>query len=187
MIAKFYEKLSKRERTLFFGCGAAIFLLLMDSLVLGPILTKLKILDAEIQAKSDTIRRNFRVLSFRESIVKEAKDYSAYFDSGQKTQEETLSDILREIENMASRNSVTISSIRPGDLADSPLSKIYSTTLECEGALKGVLQFMRDLEQSTYLFQVKAYQFAPKTKTGEIIKCSMAIAKNIIIADQTGG
>ncbi len=187
MIGAFVAKLGKRERTLLAGACAVVALVFMDRAVLGPILARMKVLDSEIEVKSQTIKRNLRVLSFWDSIVKEYTKYSSYMDSGEKTREEIIADLLRKIESLANQKSVTISSVTPGDVEDSQIFQEYKTQLECEGALGNVLAFMSLLEESDFLFQIKTYSLLPKSKGSEVVKCRMEMSRMIITAEDISG
>ncbi|MDD5218592.1 MAG: hypothetical protein PHN49_03025 [Candidatus Omnitrophica bacterium] len=183
-IGKIYSELSQVGKILLFVAVGIVFLFFMDQLVLGPILTRMKIMDAEIEAKKETIRRNMRILSFKESILKEYASYNEYLDSGEKTQEEIVGALLRKIETLAKQQNISIINIRPGDVIENPVFQEYRTSLECEGTLTDLLTFMNLLEESDYLFQITRYKMSPKSKGAEVIKCEMDIARILITAEE---
>ncbi len=183
-IGKIYSELSAIGRILFVAAFVCIFLALMDQLVLGAIFSHMKILDAEIGAKKETVRRNLRILSFKERILEEYKGYSDYLDTGEKSQEEIIGALLRKIENFAKQHSISILNIRPGDVAENPVFQVYKTGLECEGTLADMLSFMHKLEESDYLFQITRYNLLPKSKSGEVIKCDMDIERTLITSEE---
>lgn len=187
MIAAFYAKLGKRERMLVAAACVAVSLVVMDRAVLGPILARMRVLDVEIEVKSQTIKRNLRVLSFWDSIVTEYAKYSSYMDSGEKTREEIIADLLRKVESLANQKSVTIASVTPGDVDDNQIFQEYKTTLECEGQLGNVLSFMNLLEESDFLFQIKSYTLLPKSKGSEVVKCRMDMSRVIVTAEDISG
>lgn len=179
----FIGKLAKREKILL---AIAIFLFslaLMDVLMLGPILKQLGEMQGEIQTKHASIKRDLRILSFRDGIIREYTRYVAYMDSGEKTQEEIVAALLQKIESIAAQKKVSISNVQPGDVDDGPIFQIYKTTLSGEGNLMDVLEFMYLLEESDYLFQVVKYELTPKSKGSEVMKFEMDIERILIEAE----
>jgi hypothetical protein len=175
-----YKNLKPRERILFYSAIGAFVLMLCDFLVLGPILSHISVLDTEIKSKSQSIQRDMRILSYKDSIYKEYKVYQSYLDTGEKSQEEIIAGLLKKLEALASQDTITITNVMPGELEDKPIYKIYKTTLDFEGALKDVLTFMNQLEESDNLFQIVRYQMEPKSKAGSSMKCNMDITRILI-------
>lgn len=183
---EFYGKLSKREKILSMtACGTSI-LLVMNLLLIAPILSYMSDLDVEIEAKIAALRRSRRVLSFEKAIVKEYAKYVPYFDPADLTQEEIIANLLQKIEDLARKNEVSILSVSPGEIEERKMTQQYTTSLECEGKLPNVLRFVSILEESDYLFQVKQYQFTPKSKSGDVIKVSLVITRMIVAAEDMG-
>ncbi len=187
MIKDFYAKLSPKEKTLLFVTLGLISLALLDAFVLGPILSRSRIMDAEIHAKEETIKRNLRIISFRDSIESEYQGYQSYLDSADKMREEIIGDLLKKIEVMARDHKIGIINIQPGDIAENPVFQEYKTSLECEGAFADLLGFMRDLEGSEFLFKITKYSMIPKSKGGEVLICTMDISRVFITAEKRDG
>lgn len=180
-------KLSKGERTLTIIAALLIAGAVTNGLLLGPILDHIKSLEAEIVTKSQTIKRNLRILSFREGILKEYALYMKYLDSGEKKQEEIVAALLRKIETIAAEKSVSVSNIQPGDVSSTSMVQEYKTSLSGEGALINVLGFMHALEESDYLFQISKYGFTPKSKGADVMKFSLDISRVLIAAEKIEG
>ncbi len=187
MLKEFYEKRSKNEKLLVLAAFLTIVILFMDWFVLGPIMAQMKLLDAEIEAKSQTIRRNFRILSYRDSIMGEFSKYDTYFDSGDKSQEVIIADLLKEIESIAAKKSITISNIKPGDVVETPVFHEYKTSLECSGKISDLLGFMNSLEESDFLFQILNFTLAPKAKGSDILKGTIDVSRVFIALDKIMG
>lgn len=178
-----YNKMTPREKGLFYGACAVIFLMISDLMVLHPILSHIKVLEAEIDAKAQSIQRDMRIASFKDSIIGDYRQYEKYLDTGEKTQEEIIAGLLKKLESVASQNNIKITNVMPGELEDKPIYKIYKTTLEFEGNLKDTLVFMNTLEESDNLFQITRYLLAPKNKSGESMKANMDVSRILITAE----
>jgi len=183
-IGKFYSGLSQIGKGLFIACFLCIFIAAMDLFVLGPILSHMKVMDVEIETQKASLRRNLRIISFKDRILGEYDKYGDYLDSGEKSQEEIIGDLLRKIEHFAKQQHISILNIRPGDVEENPVFQEYKTGLECEGSLQDLLSFMSLLEESDYLFQIIRYNMVPKSRKGAVIKCDMDIARILITSEE---
>ena len=184
MIDVFYAKLGKREKILFIGAFCCVVMVGMDRFLIGPILSQMKMMDDEIATKTQTVRRNMRVLSFRDSILNDYSKYSTYFDAVDRKQDEIISRLLKEIESIAGQKSITIINIKPGDVQENPIFHEYKTTLECSGKLVDLLGFMNLLEESDYLFKVTEFSMTPKSKNSDIMKCVMNVSRTLMTAEK---
>lgn len=187
MLKDFLAKLSKKEKTLLFVTLGFLSLALLDAFVLGPILSRSHILDAEIQAKEETIKRNLRIISFRDSIEAEYLGYQSYLDSSDKSREEIIGDLLKKIEVIAKDHKIGIVNIQPGDMVENPVFQEYKTSLECEGAFSDILEFMKNLEISEFLFKITKYSMIPKSKGGEVLICTMDISRIFMTEEKRQG
>lgn len=185
MIEAFYAKLQKKEKTLFLAAIVFVALAIMDRAVLGPILAELKVLQTEITQQEQAIQRNLRILSFKDSILREYSEISVYLDTGEKSREEIVSSLLKMIENLARQKSITISNIQSGDVEENPLYNEYITGIQCEGSLHNLLEFMDALEVSDFLFRILKFQLAAKSKKGDILTANIDIARVLIEAEIT--
>lgn len=181
---EFVSKLTKNEKTLALITGFVIFVALMYGLMVGPVLTKMKLIDTDIAAKREEIRRDRRIISFKDRILEEYAKSNTYLDSTEKNSEEIIAALLKKIENLAKQHTITVKDIRPGDVEVKPQFQIYKTSMDCEGTLPNVLEFMNALEQSDYLFQITRYSIAPKSKGADIMKSTMDIARHLIQAEK---
>lgn len=179
----FVSKLSGQSKVLFIVAVICVSIALMDRLMLGPFWSQMSYMEAEGKAKKENILRNKRILSFQAQIVDEYLKYSTYLDTGEMTQEQIIAALLKKIETLAAQQTVTITNIRPGDLEEKPIYRVYKTSIDCEGQLSNVLAFINLLEQSDFLFQVERYTMGPKSKGSDIIKCGLDIARVLISAE----
>jgi len=182
-ISGFYKSLSPKERTLFFVAIGMVSLLLFDRLVIGPILTEMKVVEKDLETREGEIAKNLRVLSFKNSIIDRYSKFSSYFDPGDKTQQEIIADLLKKIENLARQQNISIANIKTGEMEDRVVLQEYRTNIDCEGKLSDMFEFMHLLEQSDSLFQVTQYSLIPKAKGSEEVKCSMTVSRMLIAAE----
>lgn len=185
-LSEFLSQRSKSEKVLGFAAGLLIFIALMQGFVIGPILSKMRVIDEDITSTREEIRRDRRILSFKERILEEYSKSSGYLDSIDKSAEEIIAKLLKKIESTAKEKSISVKDIRPGETEVKPQFQIYKTSIDCEGTLADLLGFMTALEQSEYLFQIIRYSFAPKSKGADLLKASMDIARYLIPMENLG-
>ena len=182
-VGEIFSKLNPQSRILFIAAAVFVALALMDRLMIGPFTSQMKYMEEESKAQKENIKRSKRVISFREGILEEYSKYSTYLDTGEMTQEEIIAALLKKIETLAGQQSVTVTNVRPGDVADKSNFRIYKTNIDCEGKLVNILSFVNLMEQSDYLFQVERYTMSPKSKGSEITKCTFDIARILITSE----
>ncbi len=185
-LGEFLSQRTKTEKTLGFATAFVVFFGIMQGVVIGPILTKMNTIDSDISQSRDEIRRDRRILSFKDRILDEYAKSSAYLDSTDTSSEEIIATLLKKIENSARDHSIVVKDIRPGDTEVKPQFKIYKTSMDCEGTLSNLLALMNTLEQSDYLFQITRYSLEPKSKGADILKATLDIARYLIPAEKLG-
>lgn len=183
-VEAFYDKLAAREKMLFMICSVFIFIALVDNVVIRPVSAYMQVMDVEIKEKSEAIRRDMRIISFKEGILRDYSHYIKYLDSGEKSQEEIVASLLRKIETVAAEKSVAILNIQPGESSSKSSFKEYKTTLACEGPLKSILSLMHSLEESDYLFRITKYDFVPKSKGADIMKANIEMSRVLVGAEK---
>lgn len=183
-VEAFYGKLAAREKVLFMIAAVFIFFALVDNIVLRPVAAHMQLMDIDIKSKSEAIRRDMRIVSFREGILRDYSHYIKYLDSGDKSQEEIIASLLRKIETVAAEKSVAILNIQSGDSSAKSSFKEYKATLACEGPLKNILGLMHELEESDYLFRITKYDFVPKSKGADIMKANIEMSRVLVGAEK---
>lgn len=182
-IEQIFAKLSGPSKILFIVTVILVGLALMDRLMIGPYTSQMKYMEAESKAQKESIKRSKRIIAFRDSIAQEYSRYSTYLDTGEMTQEQIIAALLKKIETLAGQQSVMVTNIRPGDVEEKPIYRVYKTSIDCEGKLVNILSFINLLEQSDYLFQVERYTMGPKSKGSDIAKSTLDIARTLITAE----
>lgn len=171
------SRFSKREKVVFYTALFFISLTLVDRLMISPVIYKIKSLNKEIQAKETEIKGNLRLLTHKDRILAESKQYSSYASS-LRSEEEEMTSFLKEIENSANKTSIYLIDMKPGGVKEVDSSKRYFVNLNCEAQMEQLVNFMHDIENSDKLLIVDKYQISPKSKeSSSIVRCRMTISK----------
>ncbi len=180
-LAAFYAKLSKRERTMFFGAAGALGLFFINTFVVTPAIEKMLSIEREIRSEEIAIQKSMHILLRKEQITAEGKQFE-YFSVVGKTQEEEMTSLLKDIEAIADKSSVSLLYVRPGTIKEEAGVKKYYASLECEADMQDVANFFHSIENSTKLLQVDKYEIQPKSKESTVTRATVTISKTVLAA-----
>jgi Tfp pilus assembly protein PilO len=175
----FIQRLSKEEKLIFFIAVSFAIIAFLDRVVFHVIFSKMATLDEQIKMQQTLIKKNLRILSEKDAILNLDKEYSVYSVQA-KSQEEEISGILKEIENLASQAAVYMSEIKPAGLKDEKVFRKYSIILNCEATMEQIANFMYRMENSNTLFTIDNYSLAVKDKEKGTLKCTMTVSKVVV-------
>jgi Tfp pilus assembly protein PilO len=172
-------RLSKREKLIFYGAIFVISLTILDRLIISPVFYKIKSLNEELAEKEKSIKRNLHIVAQKDKILAEKEKYASLLGS-LKSEEEEMTTILKEIENLANKSSVYLVDMKPADFKTMGTSKKYIINLNCEAQMEQIASFMYNIEDSNKLLMIEKYQVSPKSKESSVAKCNMSISKIVV-------
>ncbi|MCM8797551.1 MAG: type 4a pilus biogenesis protein PilO [Candidatus Omnitrophica bacterium] len=175
----FVSRLSKRERIIFYLAASFISLTLLDRLIISPIHSKIKSLNEEIQERESAIKKNLHILSQKDRISSEILKYASFLNSA-KSEEEEITALLKEIEDLANKSSIYLVDMKPAGLKSTDSSKKYLISLNCEAQMEHLSDFMYNIENSNKLLIIERYQISPKSKESSVATCSISVAKIVM-------
>ena len=171
--------LSKREKFIFYVAAIFISLATLDRLIVSPISSKIKSLNKDIEENESSIKNNLHILSQKDRILSESAKYTSFLSSN-KTDEEEITSLLKEVENIANKASVYVTDMKPAPIKDLGSSKKYLMNLNCEAQMEQIINFMYNIEDSSKLLVIEKYQISPKSKESGVAQVSMTISKTVI-------
>ena len=175
-IGKKLAGLSARERLIFNLSAVFVFLVLLDRLVVSPISSQIAALNRETQQEEATIKKNLRLLSQKDKIIAESSRFESYLNSSL-SQDEEVTAMLKELEDLANKNSVYLIDLKPGDVKQSGSTKKYMINLSLEAQMDQLAVFMYSVESSDRLFTIEKYQIEPKSRESSVARCTMVISR----------
>ena len=173
------ERLSKREKLIFYGALIVISVTILDRLILNPIASKIDELNNDIEEKELSIKRNLKILAHKDRILSESDRYSVFLSEVQSEKEEETA-LLTEIESIANESEIYLIDMKPRDSEDVGTSKKYIVTLTGEAQMEQVVEFMYKIESSEKLLTIEQYDISPKSRDSSVARCSMTISKLIM-------
>ena len=175
-IGKKIAGLSPRERLIFNLSIAFIFFMFLDRLVISPISSQIDALNKETQQEEATIKKNLRLLAQKDKIIAQSSKFESYLNSSL-SQEEEVTAMLKELEDLATKNSVYLIDLKPGDIKQFGTTKKYMINLSLEAQMDQLAVFMYGVESSDRLFTIEKYQIEPKSRESSVARCSMIISR----------
>lgn len=169
-------RLSKREKFIFYAAALFVSVTLLDRIIISPIFSRMKRMEEDTREMETQIRNDLRILSHKDRIEKESKEYGSFFEKP-KTDDEEMSSILKEVENTANRTSIYLIDLKPAEITEVGVSKVYRVNLNCEAQMEQLVDFMYNIESSNKLLIIERYQINPKSKESSVARCRMTISK----------
>ncbi len=180
IFGKFYQKLSRRERVIFFGTLIFLFLLFVDRFIVSPVMDKLSQLDRQIHDQETSIKTSLKVLVQKDRILAENSELATHAPSFG-TPEEEMTTLLKDIESIANTSKVSLVFVKPGNIEAKNNIKRYYATLECESEMPDMVTFFHSVEGSSKLLKIERYLINPKNKESSIAHASLTISKTDFI------
>ncbi len=178
-LGAFLSRLSGKEKSMFYAAAIIVSLMLTDRLVVNPIFSKINELSEEIKEKEAGIKKSLHMLAHKDRILAEAVRHRTFIQS-LRSEEEEMTALLKEIEMLASRHSIYLIDMKPGQLEEKGRMMKYSLNLNCEAQLEHLVAFMYDVEKSEKLLTIEKYKIGPKSRDSSVARCGMSISKVVI-------
>jgi len=180
LLQKFYAKLSEKEKKVFYVAAGFVILAVFDFLFMQPVASKIKKIDIEIKEKTDTIKRDVRILSYKDKILKEQEDFRIYDTGEEKAEEEIIAGFLKTVENLVTESKVNLIKLNPGEVKPRKGFIEYYASLECEGKWEDVVTFMHKIETTNELLKIGQVNIAGKKTGPDQVGTTMTLVKLII-------
>lgn len=170
------SRFSKRQRTLLYAALTIAFFVASERLVYQPIVTRLNELDQEILLKENQLRRNFRNLAARETVLNAYSVYAATATSD----EEKIASLLNEIEGLAGKSGLSVVSVKPKPATKTNIGKQYPVEIEVETEMATLIKFLYGLHSSKHVLRVKQLRLMPKGSRTTQLKGHLLINETVI-------
>jgi cell division protein FtsL len=175
----FLAHLSKREKLVLYFAVIFISLALFDRLMITTVANKIKSLNQQIQDKESQIKKNLKILTQKQRIEIQRASYSSYLETAKSENEETTG-LLKAVEGLANKAGIYLIDLKPAGIKEAKETKKYLVTLNCEGKMEQITEFMYNIENYKKLLTIEKYQVGPKSQDTDIAKCSLTISKLVM-------
>lgn len=159
-------KLGKKEKMLAVAFGIFCGIFLLDKVTFSPFLQKLKSLNSQIISSEKKFQKMLQVDLQKESIISTFEGIKPYIKMGS-TEEESLSVLMKKVEEMANECNVTILNMKP-EMEGEKAAKGYLTRkmeLNIESSQRNIIKFLYQMENSSYPLTITKLDFKIKDRT----------------------
>lgn len=174
-----FKKLSGRERAVLYATVSVLGLVFIDRMILSPAIAKMNEIERRIKDEESQIRTNLKILLQKDRIREESRELNEFAPPA-KTSEEEMTSLLREIEVLADRSSVSLLYVRPSTTKEEPDRKRFMATLEIESEMQPVAGFFHAVESSPKLLRIEKFEIAPKSKESSLVRCVLTVSKTVL-------
>lgn len=172
---KFLRHFSTRERIIFYITAAVIASAISDNLVVKRIVKIWAGLNEKITEANRELSRNYRLIGREKEILSEYEKYISYMKTKEEGREKASS-ILMEIENLAGKNRVVATDIKPLASKKIDFYEKYMFEVAAEGDIKSLARFIYDMQSSSNILLVEHLTITAKTTGGDSLRAVMRIA-----------
>ena len=169
-------KLGKREKMLAAAFGVFLVLFLMEKFIFSPFLERLEIVDTQIESYEKKLERLLYIDSQGENITKIFGDIKPYIELG-KTIEDTLSVVMKKMEEMAKNCNITLLNMKPDMSGEEvePGRTYKKVKLNIEGSQNNIVKFLYKLENSNYPLSIKKLDFKIKDRKANLMEADLDV------------
>jgi Tfp pilus assembly protein PilO len=153
---------------------------LIDRLIVSPINSKLKKISQEIKLSQAQLSFDLSNVSQKDEIAKEYEKYAEYQKDGG-SDEEKMTTILSVLEDLGRDSGLTLLDIKPQQATTVNSYKQYSISIEAEGKVDVLINFLYKLNKSEHLLRVEKLRLNARDKDAKVIKASIVVTKIFVL------
>ena len=167
-------KLAKRERLVLYFTLALFSIMLLERIVFKPLAGRLALLDREIEIQKMKLLKAKATAGGKEQILKDYNDLSPYLKL-KGSDEEVMSEFLKEIEKLARESSVSLSEIKPRSTETKENFKEYAVEVRTEATMPQISDFLYRLDNSVLLLRVQKLSLKARDDTSDVLRVILLI------------
>ena len=157
-----------------------VLLALFDRLFLGRVLDRLSMIDQEIASQKSSIVRDLRILSYKDTVMKEGEIFKKYITKDVPDTDVVNADFLGLIEKLATQSKVNLVKSNPANTNKSDRFIEYFANLDCNGQLEDVISFMHQINATDGLLKIVKFNMSPKRGSDNEVNASMTVVKLVV-------
>jgi len=167
-------KLGKREKILAVAFVSFLLLWITEKVVIVPFSTKFETVNVEIEARERKFEKLFSIGLMKEDILANFDTIKPYIEIA-KTEEGTLSAIMKKVEEMATSCKITVLNMKPDTepVMTKPAYITKKTELSIEGSQSDIIKFLYTLENSHYSLTIKRLDFKVKDRDKNLMEADL--------------
>lgn len=171
----FLAKLSKKEKIGLVAAGIIMVAVLIDKLIINPVGIKFKRLGQQIALNEKKLSLDLHNILNKDLIEDKYKKYKDFVKKNSVSDEESISNMLAEIESLARTAGVTLVDIKPQAAKQVDFYKEYAVEVTIDGQMEQIVAFLHKLNSSVQLFRAAKLRLGPKQKEWTVVRAFMLV------------
>jgi len=173
-------KFTKREKAFFYIILFLIIIMVLQKFVFKPLSNRLTNLKKEIKQREMSLIKGLRLDRQRDQVLKSYKDYERYLKI-KGSDEEIISEFLREIEKLSRESAISILNIKPQSTNKRKHYKEYTIEISIEASMRDFISFLYNLNNSNLLLKVEKLILTLKDEKTDILKISVLVSGIVLL------
>lgn len=176
----FFLSFFKKEKALLTIIVSLGILSLIYSVMINPILMKLKSLNKTILVNETKLDSNLKILKQKDIIQDEYERYSELLRQ-ENSDEQEMTLLLSNIESAVRGVALRITAMKPKAIKKVDLYKRLSVDVEVEAELSEMTKFIYNLENEPYLLRIGRLRLGRKSRRrSSLLKGYLSVSKDLI-------
>ncbi|MFH1752886.1 MAG: hypothetical protein ABH875_01765 [Candidatus Omnitrophota bacterium] len=169
-------KLGKREKILAAVFGSFLIFMLSEKALMMPLVNRLDTLSAEIDSSERKLKKLISIDRQKRDIEAAFEALKPYVDIA-KTEEGTLSIIMKKVEEMATGCNITVLNMKPDTepINAKPGYVTKTTEMSIEGSQVDIIKFLYVLENSKYPLTIDRLDYKVKDRGKSLMEAELEV------------
>lgn len=174
------KNLSPREKNIAFTTVAILAIALFYNFIVDPIAKEWQSLNLRISLKTETLKKDLKLLSMEKELDSKYSKFSKYIISV-KNQDEEVADLLAYLESVSRSDSCLITNIKPMGAKEYAAYKEILIDVSAEADAGRFSKFLYDIENSkNMILKVRRLTLTSTMGQGNALRGSFVIGKIIV-------
>ncbi len=174
------KKLSRREKRILISVITVTAIGLCYNFLAEPLFMRWRNADSRVELIKVKLKKSLSLIKEKQKIDKEYSIYEQKLKS-KGSNEQNVILILDEIEKIASRSGVKITSMRPKPPEQKDYYSRFTVKIETESAMNSLMRFIYDIKNSKQILKIEKLNINTRSsQQGVAIRASMLISKLVL-------
>lgn len=172
--------LTKRERSISVICILLVVSYIGFNGIYKPLSERLEFLDQKAVVLQEQLKKNEGIIQSAKAVEKDYTETIGRFKQT-KSNEQEMSAILSEIEQVARQLGLQIADLKPQRVKTDANFNRFSVSLTISSELDNIIQFLYELQREPHFFNVEEVRFDKGAQRGvEALKTSLILSRFLI-------
>jgi len=174
------KKLLKREKRILISVIAVTIIGLCYNFLVEPLFMRWRSTNSRIELIKVKLKKSLSLIKEKHKVDTEYSTYEQKFRS-KGSNEQNIILILDEIEKIASRSGLKITSMRPKPPEQKDYHSWFAVKIETESDMSSLMRFIYEIKNSTQTLKIKKLNINTRSsQQGVTIRASMLISKLVL-------